>query len=275
MSARIAPPARPGRTPRPPRPTLPVVTTAGLRFHLVENLLEARRGSWLPTNGAGPDEDVNIYLALRLAELANGRLDPRVTPGLDPLAPGPDPRLGRQDRADWYRANGDHRLLMLGLFARGENRRRRDVPWGHTAGTARARDLAVAAACYGAAAALLARGPSGNGAVAAVLQKLADHCEDYVHVVGAMAVRRLGLGARLESADLVRLLPSPKAAAAAAVATLLGSPPDDAADVVLDLALEYGKRRDPGLRTRIERLAPLAGLDASRLLRLEAGQAAG
>lgn len=73
MSARIAPPARPGRTPRLPRPTLPVVTTAGLRFHLVENLLEARRGSWLPTNGAGPDEDVNIYLALRLDELATGR----------------------------------------------------------------------------------------------------------------------------------------------------------------------------------------------------------
>ena len=90
-----------------------------------------------------------------------------------------------------------------------------------------------------------------------------------------MEVRRLGLGARLEPADLVRLLPSARAAAATAVATLLGTPPDDAADVVLDLALEYGKRRDPGLRTRIERLAPLAGLDASRLLRLEAGQAAG
>jgi hypothetical protein len=63
--------------------------------------------------------------------------------------------------------------------------------------------------------------------------------------------------------------------AAAAIATLLDTPPADAADVVLDLALEYGKRRDPGLRARIERLAPLAGLDASRLLRLEAGQAAG
>lgn len=261
---------RPRRRPGLPQSVLGTVTTAGLGFFLTEQLLEARRGSWLPTNGAGPDEDVNIYLALRLAQLAQGVTDPRVVPGLDPLAVGPDPRLTRAGRADWYRANGDHRLLMLGLFARGETRRRRAMPWGWSADTARARDLAIAAACYEAATRLLERGPGRGGATAAVLAKLAANCGDYVHVLGALAVRRLGLGARLSDADLTGLVPSGPVETIDAVASLLASVPNDAADVVLDLALEYRRRPEPGLRRRIERLAPRAGLDASRLLSMAA-----
>jgi hypothetical protein len=252
------------------------VTPAGLGFFLTEQLLEARRGSWMPTNGAGPDEDVNIYLALRLEQIAHGVTDPRVVPGLDPLLAGPDPRLTRAGRADWYRANGDHRLLTLGLFACGETCRRRAVPWGWSADRARARDLAIAAACYEAASRLLARGPCRGGATAAVLARLAANCEDYVHVLGALAVRRLGLGARLSDADLtglapsVPLVPSKTVETADAVASLLASAPKDAADVVLDLAMEYRRRPEPGLRLRIERLAPQAGLDADRLLRMAA-----
>ena len=260
------------RGPRPDRPgiRLDVVRPAGLRFFLTEQLLEARRGSWLPTNGAGPDEDVNIYLGLRLEHLALGVTDPRVVPGLEPLVTGPDPRLSRAGRAQWYGANGDHRLLMLGLFACGQTCRRRAVPWGWSADQARARDLAVAAACYEAAARLLARGPDRGGATAAVLAKLAGHCEEYVHVLGALAVRRLHLGARLSEADLTGLVPSRPDPSADAVALLLASVPTDAADVVLDLALDYRRRPDEGLRQRIERLAPRAGLDAARLLSLTA-----
>lgn len=258
--------ARPRRRPDTPRTRVQPVPRGGLGFFLVENLLEARRGSWLPTNGAGPDEDVNIYLALRLRELAEGRVDPRVVAGLAPLVPGPGPGLCRAARADWYRANADHRLLCLGLFHRGENRRRRDVPWGWSAHGARERDLAVAAACYGAAASLLDRGPGGGGAAAAVLAKLAWRCDDYVHVVGALAVRRLGLGARLDDARLSALLPPPAAADGQAVTQLLASAPADAVDVVLDLVLEYRRTGEAGLRARIEGLAPLAGLDAGRLL---------
>jgi hypothetical protein len=261
------------RQPRPDRSSarLDVVAPAGLRFFLTEQLLEARRGSWLPTNGAGPDEDVNIYLALRLEQLALGVTDPRVMPGLDPLTTGPDPRLSRAGRAEWYGANGDHRLLRLGLFACGQTGRRRSVPWGWSADQARVRDLAVAAACYEAAARLLARGPGRGGAKAAVLAKLAERCEDYVHVLGALAVRRLNLGARLNEADLTGLVPPRPVESANAVAALLASVPVDAADVVLDLALEYRQRPEPSLRQRIERLAPRAGLDAARLLSLTAG----
>jgi hypothetical protein len=260
------------RRPRPERSSarLDVVTPAGLSFFLTEQLLEARRGSWLPTNGAGPDEDVNIYLALRLEQLALGATDARFAPGLEPLTTGPDPRLSRVGRAEWYQANGDHRLLRLGLFACGQTCRRRAVPWGWSADQARARDLAVAAACYEAAAGLLARGPGRGGAKAAVLARLAGHCEDYVHVLGALAVRRLNLGARLSEADLSGLMPTRPVQSANAVAALLASVPADAADVVLDLALEYRRQPESGLRRRIETLAPRAGLDAARLLSLSA-----
>ena len=241
-------------------------TPADRRFHLTEQLLEARRGSWLPTNGAGPDEDVNIYLALRLDTLAAAGPDPRVVPGPAPLAPGPDPALSRSARAAWYRANGDHRLLHLGLFDRGDALRRRDVPWGWTRGQARTRDLAAAAACYQAAACLWSRGRGADGATAAVMAKLALRCEDYVHVLTALAVRRLGLGAQLSDADLAGLANPARPEAAAAVEALIAAAPVEAIDVLLDLALEYRRRPEAALRLRIERLAPLAGIEASALL---------
>ncbi len=257
-------------SPGQPTPSLAIVTTADRRFFLAEHLLEARRGSWLPTNGAGFDEDVNIYLALLLDRLAVGAVDARVVPGLAPLVPGPDPRLPRSERAAWYRANADSRLLGLGLFARGDMVRRRETPWGWTPDAARRRDLAVATACYEAAARLLARGPSQGGALAAVLGKLAEQCDDYAQVLGVLAVRRLGLGARLSNAELTGLVGTRAEADAAQVASLLQSAPGDASDVVLDLVLEYKRRPGAGLRRRIEQLARVAGLDPSRLLTAEA-----
>jgi hypothetical protein len=257
--------SRPARARPAPRVDIAVAPAPAL--FLVENLLEARRGSRLPTNLAGPDEDVNIYLALRLAEFAGGGVDPRVVAGLGPLVPGPPPGSGRRGRADWYRVNADHRLLHLGLYDRGETARRRDVPWGLTPDEARRRDLSVAATCYAAAADLLARGPGGldTGPVA-VLRKLAAGCEDYVHVLGVLAVRRLGLGARLGQRELAGLLPPPGAQGADAgvkadaVAAVLAAVPADAADLVLDLWLEYRRTGDPALRRRGERLAGTAGL---------------
>lgn len=263
--------SRPARARPSPRTDIAAAPTPA--FFLVENLLEARRGSRLPTNLAGPDEDVNIYLALRLAAFAHAGTDPRVVPGLDPLAPGPPPGGGRRARADWYRANADHRLLHLGLFDRGESARRRLVPWGLTRDQARQRDLSVAATCYAAAADLLARGPGGidTGPVA-VLRKLAAGCEDYVHVLGVLAVRRLGLGARLDERELAGLLPPHGARGADegsdtgaradtdAVAGVLAAVPADAADIVLDLWLEYRRTGSAALRRRGERLAGTAGL---------------
>jgi len=123
------------------------------------------------------------------------------------------------------------------------------------------RDLKIAAACYAAAADLLGREPGAGGSAAvAVLGKLAAACDDYVHVLGVLAVRRLGLGARLEARELAGLLAPHAPAPAAAVAALLASIPTDAADVVLDLWLEYRRTNDPALRRRGERLADAAGL---------------
>jgi hypothetical protein len=258
--------ARPRPLPGHPTERPQVVTSAGRRFFLAENLLEARRGSWLPTNGAGYDEDVNIYLIMLLDGLATGSADARVVPGLATLADGPDPRLPRAARAAWYRANGDSRLLGLGLFAQGDLLRRRTTPWGWSPDGARKRDLAVAAACYEAAARLLDRGPTRGDALVAVLGKLAERCEDYAQVLGVLAVRRLGLGARLSAADLTGLVGTRAEADAQQVSALLASAPCDANDVVLDLVLEYKRRPEPGLRRRIEQLARMAGMDSSRLL---------
>lgn len=260
------PPARPsGATP------------ADLAFFLSEQLLEARRDSRLPTNGDGLDEDVNIYLALRLAALGSDACDPRVVPGRAPLLEGPDRRLGRAQRADWYRANADHRLLTIGLFDRGDGLRRRVVPWGQPVDGNRDHELAVAAACYRSASSLLARGPDRGGTPARVLARLAERCDDYAQALGVLAVRRLGLGARLVDRDLATLSAPPmgevrpaNAGAAAAVRAVLATAPADAADLVLDLALEYRRTRADGLRQRIARLAPFAGLDARRLLALPA-----
>ncbi|MBK8166978.1 MAG: hypothetical protein IPK64_13645 [bacterium] len=268
MSTAASRPLRPRRAAR-----TGIAPTPPLALFLTENLLEARRGSCLPTNLAGPDEDVNIYLALRLGELARGSADPRVVPGLDPVVAGPPLGGDRRSRADWYRANADHRLLNLGLFERGDALRRRDIPWGLTRGQSRRRDLAVAATCYGAAADLLARGPGGAATgLVMVLRKLAAGCDDYVQVLGMLAVRRLGLGARLDERDLSGLLPPPgtvsapagagpdAAADAAAVKELLTAVPAAAADIVLDLWLEYRRTGDPALGRRGERLASAAGL---------------
>lgn len=264
---RRRPPAPLPRRALPPTPSLP--------FFLAENLLEARRGSWLPTNTAGPDEDVNIYLSLRLAAFAHGADDPRVVAGAAPVLEGPPATWSRARRADWYRANADQRLLGLGLFDRGDLCRRRDVPWGFAAGSARARDLAVAAACYGAAAGMLARGARREGPVVEVLEKLAARCGEYAQVIGVLAVRRLGLGARLAPADLAALLPEQVEADRREVASLLAAPGTDAVDIVLDLVLDYRRTGDAALRTRIERLAPAAGLDASLLTGPRQGRSGG
>lgn len=257
------------RAPRRPvhraQPKIELTIEPALARFLTENLLEARRGSRLPTNLAGPDEDVNAYLALRLAQLDRVATDPRVVGGLAALVPGAPAGAGRRERADWYRANADHRLLCLGLFDRGDAVSRRDVPWGLTRGQSRERDMAIAAACYAAAADLLARGPGGESAGAVVvLRKLAAGCDDYVHVVGQLAVRRLGLGARLDERELSRLLPSRGNADRAAVAAVLQAVPADAADLVLDLWLEYRRTGACALRQRAERMAAAAGWDWPR-----------
>lgn len=176
------------------------------RFYLIEELLGARRESMFPTNGAGPDEDVNVYLTHLLAGFLTGHHDARVAWGAGGILMPPDNNLGRGARADWYRINADHRLLFLGLMNRGDGLRRRSIHFGMTATETRDRDLSLGRSCYGMAANLLEGRKCGQASMAPVLRKLETNFEDYVHVLGVLATRRLGLGASLSDDDLAGLL---------------------------------------------------------------------
>jgi hypothetical protein len=173
----------------------------------LEQLLEARQESQLPTNAAEPDEDVNVYLAGLLAEMAvSGLRDAGVVAGSDPLLLPPRRELNNRQRAEHHRRQGDHRLLSLGLFDRGDLMRRRAVPFGHDTASVRAMDMGLGACAYARAADLLAgRGTSATGLVT-VWTKLAQNFPAYVHVLEVLARRRLGFGARLDEDDLRRLL---------------------------------------------------------------------
>ena len=176
------------------------------RFFLMEQLLEARRESMFPTNGAGPDEDVNVYLSHLLAEFLKGHQDARVQWGASPLLLPPGKELGRRARADWYRVNADHRLLYQGLMNRGDGLRRWRVHFGMTPAETHNRDLITGRSCYGMAANLLEERSCANTGLAPVLRKLEENYEDYIHVLGVLATRRLGLGAVLSDDDLSGLL---------------------------------------------------------------------
>ena len=155
-------------------------------WFFAEQLLEARSESRFPTNANGPDEDVNIYLIQLLGGFLGGHADPRIVPGADPLLQPPDPQAPRRQQAGWYRVNADHRLLCMGLFDRGDTRRRRRTPFGVSTSESRARDLEVGRQCYGLAANLLEGRPGAPAGLTRVLRRLADDFCEYVHVLGVL-----------------------------------------------------------------------------------------
>ena len=220
-----------------------------LSFFLMENLLEARTLSFFPTNGAGPDEDVNVYLAGLLTGFLQGGGDPSLRPGSDPLLFPPDKNISRGSRSEWYRVNADHRLICQGLFDRGDALRRRRIFFGSDLGTTRQSDRTAGATCYGLAANLLENRSGVSTGLVAVLRKLERHYDDYVHVLAVMATRRLGLGARLSSVDLDGLLVR-----------------QPTMDELLDLLLEYQKNEDPSVRDHLTTLAEKLGVDPQKLL---------
>lgn len=237
-----------------------------LRFFMLENLLEARGESGFPTNGAGFDEDVNVFLAGLLTGFLGGDHDPRVVFGAGSLLHPPDPQLGRRQQAEHYLANGRHRLLHLGLLDRGDGLRRRRVPFGLEAVESRHRDLAVGRHCFLMAANLLrGRGLVSSGLVA-VYEKVGRNFDDYVQVLTVMATRRLGLGARLSPTDLQRLLAEDDGTAARQCPPPPVKADQPAMDRLLDLVLEYERNPAPRLEEQIARAAARAGADPARVL---------
>jgi len=225
-----------------------------LRYFLLENLLEARQGSVFPTNIVGPDEDVNIYLAGLLTAFLEGRHPQDVRFGAEPLLYPPAKSLGRLQIAQFYRNNADHRLIMLGLFGRGDHLRRRPSFFQMSHEETRQRDLGVGMNCYDLAANLLENRKLGSDGVAAVWRKLADNFELYVQVLSTMAVDRLGLGASLSQADLQGML-------APAVPE-----PSHQMDRLLDLLLEMRLPGGHKKRAEVIDLALHLNLDPEELL---------
>lgn len=237
-----------------------------LRFFMMENLLEARNGSGFPTNGAGFDEDVNVFLAGLLTGFLGGDHHPQVVCGIGSLLQPPDPQLGRRQQAEYYLANARHRLLHLGLLDRGDGLRRRRVPFGLSAEGSRQRDLAVGRNGFLMAANLLRGRNLVSSGLVAVYEKLGRNFTDYVQVLTVLATRRLGLGAHLSPTDLQRLLAGDDGHAAQQCPPP-AAPADSAAmDRLLDLVLEYGRHPEGRLEEEIARAAARAGADAQKIL---------
>ncbi len=230
-----------------------------LSFFFLEELLEARAASTFPTGAEEPDEDVNIYLADLLTRAAL-RSDPGDAAfGSIPQWCPPAKALGRRARAHWYLRQGEHRLLYLGLFARGEARRRRARLWGMTEEETNRRDLVCGRACYEAAAALLEHGDAPDG-LALTCARIARHFQRYVEVLTALGTGRWDLGARLSDRQLATLMqvgdPAPD--------TDAPREPDDgpgAMDAFLDTLGRYRRRPGAGLRRELLIRARRAGVD--------------
>lgn len=245
-----------------------------LSYFLTENLLEARRMSFFPTNGAGPDEDVNVYLARTLTRFFRAEPDPLLKPASTPLLEPPPTQWPRALRAEYYRRNADHRLLCQGLFDRGDTMRRRALFFGMDAAETRQRDRSAGAACYGLAARLLEGRPGTGSGLVEVLQKLESRYEDYLHVLAVLATRRLGLGARLSEQDLRSLWEQPPSAASGAIAPVedaareIGeeSVPVESMDGLLDLLLEYHRAPSEALHRRLVDAAGRMGVDPQSLV---------
>ncbi len=177
-----------------------------LRFFLLEQLLEARRQSSFPTNLAGPDEDVNIYLADLLTAFLGGQHSPHIHFGAFPLLAPPAKNLPRRRQAEFYRINADHRLIMLGLFNRGDHLRKRMDLFGMGHRETQQRDFGVGKHCYELAVNLLENRNVVNSGMIDVWRKLSENFELYIQVLSTMAVSRLGMGAKLSQTDLYRLI---------------------------------------------------------------------
>jgi len=233
-----------------------------LYFFMIENLLEARARSSFPTGSRGPDEDVNVYLAHLLTELAAGKPGREAPGGVSCLGndclKGPS---GRRPAAERYRRGGDARLLGVGLFGRGDLERRRRVPFGWDEESARQRDLTDGRTCYRNAVTLLERGSGSRSGLVPVLTRLADHFDGYVHVLEVLARDRFDLGARLSDAALWDLVSPPTGE------PNLEDPVDTATmDSLLDLLLEYRRSPTPANRQLLAETARQHGIDPERIL---------
>ena len=237
-------------------------TPRPLSYFFLEELLEARAQSTFPTGTEENDEDVNIYLADLLTRTA--RLDHGTTAafGSMPQWQPPTKTLGYQARARWYLEQGEQRLLNLGLFGRGEDRRKRAGLWGMTREETHRRDMVCGRACYEAAATLLEHGRQPLP-LAGTAAKVARHFAEYVQVLETLGRGRWDLGARLSERQLAALVTEDPAPAEECP-----DGEDDrsaAQDRFLDALNRFRRRPSQAHKERALHLAQRAGIDPQTL----------
>ncbi len=237
-----------------------------MEFFMMENLLEARRDSQFPTNFQRPDEDVNIYVAHLLAAFFKGQHGRNISMGATPVLNPPSKSILRRNRAEYYRQNADHRLIMLGLFDRGDHERKTPLLFGSNHQQTRETDISVGANCYKMAVNLLENRNSATGGLVDVWGKLSEDFGQYVQVISTMAVQKLGLGAQLNTGDLISLLKD-------APSIDSTSPREKAPqmDHLLDLLLEIRQKphapQNQQKRAKVIDLAHKLNLDPEKLFR--------
>ncbi len=223
-----------------------------LDYFLLESLLEARAQSSFPTNFYVADEDVNVYLTHLLANHVNDPVPQQITGGCSPLFFPPEKTtLTIRQRADFYQVNGDHRLLCLGLYDRGElvrrNRTARPIPDVESM----QRDVDVGRNCYQLAINLLGQTSAAHSGLLATLTKLENHFADYVYVLQVLARTRLGLGARISNNALERLLADNSGVSPLITATCDESNSTGSMDKLLDQLSVYRQNPAPAQRQQL------------------------
>lgn len=231
-------------------------------FFMLENLLEARADSSFPTGCRCNDEDVNVYLAHLLTEHLVTPRHERVQGGSSPLLhpPARNP-LNRSEGVEHYRRNGDHRLISLGLYGRGDLCRRRQPPWGWTREEIQQRDLVDGRSCYSTAVNLLRGKQTSRSALVPVLSKLAHYFDGYVHILQVLARRRFGLGTRLSPRQVSEL--------ATESHTFVCEAKEEgniSIDEFLDILSRYQKQPTESDRKLLEEMARRLGIDLEKIL---------
>jgi hypothetical protein len=233
-------------------------TPEDAHFFIMNGLLHSRMEAGFPSNDAGFDEDVNVYLAGLLTSLI---FPPRDGDGARGMHRGDaslfdeaESAAGPREKYRLYRRAADRILVSLGIFKNARLRRPDSVP-----------HLALPDAAYigrGKSYYAIARGYAaqvhrGGSAIGDVLGKLSDNFERYLGVLSLMGGEHLNIFRQLSPGELFHLESAPSS----------GEPHPDLAiryDRFLDLYSNYLKDKSPRTKEALaEAVREIRAIDPS------------